>query len=358
MSSIQATRVNVYFFDDKELQTSLEEKGPIDSEPSLRIDYFSKKHLARTDFTSVKQVENKFDRKDYCLKIPLRGKDAEIYNEAAILQILNQADPDKEFHIIELSALLYKDGSPLLVFPYFPLSDLRKFINNQRTGFPAEKSLYIIKQVLEALQFLKENEIIHRDIKPSNIFILNEQLDIKIADFGFAILKGQYNENKSAGTLTYLSPERICLKENGYESDIWATGCVGAELYIGKVLFDPVQFKSKIILGVVYMHQARFKSQYPSIFFNQLHALIQKESEKAIYNQKILSFNQIFEDAAAQKLEKTTYRDKLLRILKKMLIFEPKERGSSEDLLEEIKPELSSSADAADQDPVCLCAIS
>ena len=41
----------------------------------------------------------------------------------------------------------------------------------------------IIKQLLEALDYLSEKKIIHRDIKPSNILISNYH-QLKLADFG------------------------------------------------------------------------------------------------------------------------------------------------------------------------------
>lgn len=44
---------------------------------------------------------------------------------------------------------------------------------------------YYMKQILDGVLYLHENGIIHRDLKLGNLF-LNEELEIKIGDFGLA----------------------------------------------------------------------------------------------------------------------------------------------------------------------------
>ena len=60
--------------------------------------------------------------------------------------------------------------------------------------------------MLEALEYLHENQIIHGDLKPSNIMITKKSL--KIGDFGLAIQSNQLNIKKYAvGTPLYNAPE-------------------------------------------------------------------------------------------------------------------------------------------------------
>ena len=44
---------------------------------------------------------------------------------------------------------------------------------------------HIMKQLFEALLHVHDKAIVHRDVKPENI-LLDDNLDIKLTDFGFA----------------------------------------------------------------------------------------------------------------------------------------------------------------------------
>ena len=93
-------------------------------------------------------------------------------------------------------------------------------------------------QLARALLFLHQNNILHRDVKPENILINPETHELKLADFGCA------KKIVGSGNVTYIcsrfyrAPELILDRElYGSAIDIWAYGCILAELAYGQILF-------------------------------------------------------------------------------------------------------------------------
>ncbi|XP_018651398.1 serine/threonine kinase [Schistosoma mansoni] len=95
------------------------------------------------------------------------------------------------------------------------------------------------KQIISALDFCHSHCICHRDLKPENL-LLDDQLNIRVADFGMASLQpeGSLLET-SCGSPHYACPEVIRgEKYDGRMADVWSCGVILYALLVGALPFD------------------------------------------------------------------------------------------------------------------------
>lgn len=101
---------------------------------------------------------------------------------------------------------------------------------------------YFLLQLIDAVQYLHSHCIIHRDLKLGNVF-LDDNLEVKVGDFGLAAQLSEPNERKKTmcGTPNYIAPEILEATPDraySYEVDIWAIGVMTYAMLIGKNPFE------------------------------------------------------------------------------------------------------------------------
>lgn len=142
---------------------------------------------------------------------------------------------------------------------------LEKYQHKYHTPFTEEIVQYLMRQIMDAMKYLHERNILHRDLKTDNILVhfdseedknnLNMlKCHVKIIDFGFAryLPKGQVTQSV-LGSPIYMDPvilnklvkKSIRIEEGrdqrgGYDekADIWSLGGITYELSVGESPFE------------------------------------------------------------------------------------------------------------------------
>lgn len=89
----------------------------------------------------------------------------------------------------------------------------------------------ILEQLLDALAFLHERQIIHRDIKPANILITRNGSTVKLIDFGVSDTDDYVTFKQPAGSMAYIAPEQLAGKPVDNRADIYSVGKIIALLF-------------------------------------------------------------------------------------------------------------------------------
>ena len=97
-------------------------------------------------------------------------------------------------------------------------------------------------QLLAGLAHMHARGWVHRDLKPTNVLVTRDNV-LKLADFGLSRDLGLGRRQFSTFqvvTQWYRAPELIFNDPaSGVAVDVWAAGCIFAELVTGKPLFTP-----------------------------------------------------------------------------------------------------------------------
>ena len=218
--------------------------------------YLKTQILGSGGYSTVYRVQNKKTKKFYACKelAKKRIKDIEKFkNEVNIMSKCDHPNIVKLYEIYESGSkyqLVMEECTGGTLF-----SRLLDKIEDDGETFSEKDAAIIFKQIISAINYCHDQNIVHRDLKMENVLFMEKgkSLDIKIIDFGLSQY-AQYHlvnlmemistekvknitMNISVGTPRYVAPEVINGKYNE-KCDIWSAGVILYAMLSGKFPFN------------------------------------------------------------------------------------------------------------------------
>eukprot|EP00730_Choanoeca_flexa_P005513 TRINITY_DN11963_c0_g1_i5.p2 TRINITY_DN11963_c0_g1~~TRINITY_DN11963_c0_g1_i5.p2 ORF type:complete len:618 (+),score=95.81 TRINITY_DN11963_c0_g1_i5:3871-5724(+) len=200
------------------------------------------KTIGKGNFAKVKLARHKLTGVEVAVKIIDKASMkpahlAKLDREVSIMKRLHHPNIVQLYEVIDTETTLYlvmEYASGGEVFDYL-VSHGRMKEKEARTRF---------RQIVSAIQYCHSKGIVHRDLKAENL-LLDKDLQIKIADFGFANLYDKdVKLNTFCGSPPYAAPELFQGREyHGPAVDIWSLGVILFTLVSGALPFDGANIK-------------------------------------------------------------------------------------------------------------------
>lgn len=180
-------------------------------------------------------------------------------------------------HIVKTLNAVLQGTEKYMVMEYVEGESLEHYTDLSRL-LPFSTVAEIIYKCCKALEYAQQQGVIHRDIKPANI-LLSGQSDIKISDFGSAmVMNQQATQVAGVGSPAYMSPEQIDEKSLTHQTDIYSLGVTMFQLLTGRLPFGASNNYSLLyqIVNIEPQTARKFRPEIPP----ELDAIVLRAMEK------------------------------------------------------------------------------
>ncbi|KAL9111695.1 MAG: hypothetical protein Q9227_003969 [Pyrenula ochraceoflavens] len=243
---------------------------------------------------------------------------------------------------------------------------------NSFVPFPSSQIQNFARQLFTSVAFLHDLNLIHTDLKPENILLVNSQYqtftynrnipssslttsraarqrrvlldsEIRLIDFGSATFEDEYHSSV-VSTRHYRAPEIILQLGWSFPCDIWSIGCIIVEFFTGDALFqthdnlehlammEPVcnsKIDHKLVRQVC--SGGRGSSVNPASKFFVKNKLDYPNKETSRASKKYVNAMKHLSDFIPSN---TSFNKQLLDLLRKIFVYDPKNRITAKEALQ------------------------
>uniref|UniRef100_A0A8D3ABC5 Protein kinase domain-containing protein n=1 Tax=Scophthalmus maximus TaxID=52904 RepID=A0A8D3ABC5_SCOMX len=209
--------------------------------------------------------------------------------EVRFLERLRKLDPHKNNLVLFNRHLLHNETF-MLEFEMLNMT-IDDLIMSCARPLHLSEIQVITQQMLVALNALRSRRIVHADIKPDNIMLVNHKLQplkVKLIDFGMAHTVAELSLGDKIQYLSYRAPEVLLGLHLNEAIDMWALGCVMADMLLGTDLFTPSCEFDRVKDMVQMQGQNRGLNVDTQAFLSLLKQMMEIDPEKRIIPSKAL----------------------------------------------------------------------
>ncbi|KAL6067196.1 3-phosphoinositide dependent protein kinase-1 [Balamuthia mandrillaris] len=205
-------------------------------DPPREKDYDWGEPLGEGSFGVVKKATVRATGKSYAIKIIEKKFILENKNKAIVFrerEILNHLDNHP--FVVTLHYTFQNPSQLFFVMDYCSNGELFDVLK-KHGSFSMKVTQHYVAEMVLALEYIHSKGVMHRDFKPENI-LLNEDMHIKVIDFGTAKIVGRERSGSFEGTPEYMSPELLIDNMADTRCDLWALGVIVFQLLTGQLPF-------------------------------------------------------------------------------------------------------------------------
>lgn len=153
-------------------------------------------------------------------------------------------------------------------------------LEEKQGNYSEEFCRYSLLKTCQGLLDLHNQNIIHRDIKSDNILIKPDG-EIKLADFGYAVMLTQQTQARSSkvGTVCWMAPELIEGRQKYTNKvDIWSLGIFAIELAQGEPPYIS-EHPTRVLYNIVQKNPPPISKKWSADFQNFIDRCLDKNPE-------------------------------------------------------------------------------